>query len=192
LSVSGRLAAGGATGSPKSGWDPSKFDASSTGGARVGSCDKGSAGGSATVTDRDGAVEGTGRVRTANGAELEGWASVWRALVAALVVLAGGDSVRRVTVPGSEKSRNCSGPTVSGAGVGAGVTTLVVVCWADRGGVARLASASAAHQVRIVARPPIRINPMVLKMCPQSGAHRAERAMNGALHARHPRPLQAA
>jgi len=33
-----------------------------------------------------------------------------------LVLAAGGVSVRRVTVPGNEKSRNCSGPIVPGAG----------------------------------------------------------------------------
>ena len=46
--------------------------------------------------------------------------------------LAGGVSVRRVTVPGNEKSRNSPGPIVPGAGAGAGVTALVAGCCAAK------------------------------------------------------------
>ena len=148
---------------------------SATGGARVGSRASGSGGGSATVTDRDGVVEDTGRDRTTSGGEFDGWASGWRAPVAVLVVPAAGASVRRVTVPGREKSRNCSGPIVPGAGGGAGVTALVVACCAASGDKARLAAASATPHFTIVT-PPIRIDCMILL---NSRRHLARSAPNG-------------
>lgn len=152
-------------------------EVSSTGGASVGRCASGSGGGRATVTERDGTVDGTGRDRTAKGAESDDGVSAGREV---FVVLAGGVSVRRVTVPGSEKSRSSPGPIESGAGAGAGVTALVVAGWAASGGAARLPSASATPHFAIVT-PRIRIDCLILLICPGIWRAGAERAMNGAL-----------
>jgi hypothetical protein len=58
-----------------------------------------------------------------------------------------GRSDRRVTVPSSEKSRNCAGPTVSADGGGAAVTsTGASLFWAAAG--------PATNNARVAAKPP--------------------------------------